>query len=108
MAIQVEFTGGYTSPLKTKYAPNAPVAVKKEEVFLDADDKNVAVKVIYATAGDDAYTFSYDADGENEVAEADMKNLFEKGVVCNLSNKLYAALTYDETNGINFGLPAIQ
>lgn len=108
--IKVEFTKNYTSPIKTKYdtaQDNAPDP-SFEKVYKDADDKYLAARIIYATAGNDAYTFSYDAEGEQEIEDVDLKNLFIKGVICNLSDKLYAAKTYDETNGIDFGLPTIE
>lgn len=105
MGIQVEFSDGYTSPVKTKYAPDAPVAVKHEKVYRDADDMNVAVNVIYATESEGEYTYSYDAAGENEVPAADLKNLFVKGVVCLLDGAYYAATSYSETDGITFAFP---
>lgn len=48
------------------------------KLFIDGDDKNVAVTVIYT---EDGSTFSYDKDGEKVVSADDMFGLFVKGVV---------------------------
>lgn len=56
-----------------------------EKLFIDGDDKNVTVTVIYTKDGE---TFTYDAAGEKVVKTEDMFNLFIKGVVA-VKNDVY-------------------
>lgn len=59
----------------------------------------------YVIYTDDKTTFTYDADGEKEIDDEALFELFIDGVVCVYNDVYYAALKYDETNGIGFGFP---
>lgn len=59
--------------------------------------------VIYTA---DKSKFTFDADGEKEIDDEALFELFIDGVVCVYNDVYYAALTYDKTNGIGFGFPA--
>lgn len=78
-----------------------------DKVFHRAEDKNVAVRIVYYKSADSK--IYYELDGttyKNEVPAEDMKNLFFKGVVADNGTGLYAAVGYDETNGITFAFPS--
>ena len=74
-----------------------------EKIFIDGDDKNVAVTVIY-TANGTKYT--YDAAGKIEVKATDMFNLFVKGVVAVKSNVYYKPTSCTKAGVITFPFPA--
>ena len=75
-----------------------------DKIFQRAEDKFVATRIIYLNSEDSK--FYYDSNFENEVDAADMQNLFLKGVICDDGIGLYAAMGYDETNGITFAIPS--
>lgn len=65
------------------------------KLFIDGDDKNVAVTVIYTVDGS---TFTYDKDGTKEISADDMFTLFVKGVVA-IKNDTYYKPTSCTKNG---------
>jgi len=69
-----------------------------DKIFQRAEDKNVAVRVVYQN---DSKLY-YDAAFTKEIEAKDMKNLFVKGVVLSVSGTLYAAKSYSEADGIVF------
>ena len=71
-----------------------------EKIYQRAEDKNVAVRVVYANPSDSKLYF--EPEFETEVPAEEMKNLFLKGVVCDNGSGIFAAVSYDETNGITF------
>lgn len=62
------------------------------KIFQRAEDKNVAVRIVYENDG----TLYYDTDFTQEVAEADMKNLFVKGVMLSSGDDLFAAVKFED------------
>lgn len=104
----VTFSKNYNSPVKTKYDTDETNISDPsfEKIYEDSDDKYLASRVIYATEDSGTYTYTYDAEGEVEIEDADLLNLFIKGVVCVLDDVYYSALSYDETNGITFAFPS--
>lgn len=56
-----------------------------EKLFIDGDDKNVAVTVIYTK---DGAAFTYDKEGNKAIDAGDLFNLFIKGVVA-VKNDVY-------------------
>ena len=69
-------------------------------VYNRAEDKNVSVRIVYLNSEDNKLYF--EPEFENEVPEADLKNLFLKGVVMDNGEGIFAAQSFDETNGITF------
>ena len=63
-----------------------------DKIFQRAEDKNVAVRIVYENDG----TLYYDADFTQEVAEDDMKNLFVKGVMLSSGDDLFAAVKFED------------
>ena len=80
---------------------NTATPIKK--VFIDGDDKNVAVTVIYTA---DKAKFTYDAAGKIEVPAADIFNLFIKGVVCVYNDSYYAPTACTKAGVITFAFPS--
>lgn len=74
-----------------------------KKVFIDGDDKNVAVTVIYT---EDGNTFTYDTAGEKTVDAADMFDLFIKGVVAVKDGVYYMPISCTEAGVIAFNFPA--
>ena len=62
------------------------------KIFQRTEDKNVAVRIVYENDG----TLYYDTDFTQEVAEADMKNLFVKGVMLSSGDDLFAAVKFED------------
>lgn len=74
------------------------------KIFNDANDKNVAVRVIYAN---DSKKLFYDAECKNEFnAAKDGLDYFLKGVVAVKGNVYYAAQSCTAAGVITFGFPA--
>lgn len=71
----------------------------REKIMIDAEDKNVAVTVIYTTDGS---TFSYDKKGEVAVEAKDMFNLFIKGVVAVKDSVYYRPTSCTKEGVIKF------
>lgn len=69
----------------------------KERFYQDAADKNVAALVIYAQQSG----YSYDADGEDVVAEADYLHLFANG--CLIATVAGNAVSYARPTGFANG-----
>ena len=74
-----------------------------KKVFIDGDDKNVAVTVIYTKDGSN---FTYDKEGKKKVEAADMFNLFVKGVVAVKDSVYYKPTSCTEAGVIAFPFPA--
>lgn len=73
-----------------------------DKIMNRAEDKNVAVRVVYSEDGSKIY---YDSEFENEVPATDCLNLFIKGVVAVLDGDYYAAKSCTEEGVIDFGFP---
>lgn len=73
-----------------------------EKIYIDAEDKNVAANIIYTEDGE---TFTYDAEGVNEVKAEDMFNLFVKGVLAVKDNVYYKPLSCTADGEIAFDFP---
>lgn len=69
-----------------------------DKIFQRAEDKNVAVRVVYQN---DSKLY-YDTEFTKEIEAKDMKNLFVKGVILSANGTLYAAKSYSENGGIVF------
>lgn len=69
------------------------------KLFIDEDDNNVAVTVIYT---EDGSVFTYDKDGAKEVAAKDMFELFVKGVVAVKDGVYYRPKSCTEAGVIVF------
>lgn len=76
----------------------------RERIHQEAYADKLGKYVIYTA---DKSTFTYDAEGEKEIDEDALFELFIDGVVCLYDDVYYAALTYDEDNGIAFAFPAV-
>ena len=63
-----------------------------DKIFQRAEDKNVAVRIVYENDG----TLYYDTDFTQEVPEDDMKNLFVKGVMLSSGDDLFAAVKFED------------
>ena len=72
-----------------------------KKVFIDGDDKNVAVTVIYTKDGSN---FTYDKEGKKKVEAADMFNLFVKGGVAVKEDVFYKPVSCTKAGVINFGI----
>lgn len=77
----------------------------RERIHQEAYADKLGKYIIYT---DDKSKFTYDAAGKKEIDEDALFELFIDGVVCLYDDVYYAALTYDETNGITFGFPTKQ
>ena len=73
-------------------------------VFNRAEDKNVSVRIVYLKAADSK--LYYEPEYVNEVPATALKNLFLKGVVVDNGSGIFAAKSYDETNGISWTIPS--
>lgn len=71
-----------------------------KEIYNDACDKNVAVRVVYANSANKIF---YDEAFAKEVPAADALNLFLKGVVALKGTTYYAAVSCTAAGVINFG-----
>ena len=74
-----------------------------KKFMIDADDKNVAVRVIYTA---DGTTFTYDKEATEEIPSEEMFNLFIKGVVCVKADVYYKPTSCTEAGVITFPFPA--
>lgn len=74
-----------------------------KEIYNDACDKNVAVRVVYANADGEIF---YDEDCTKEVPAAEALNLFLKGVVALNDEVYYAAVSCTAAGVIDFSFPA--
>ena len=70
-----------------------------DRIFQDAQDKNVAARVIYTNDS----KFYYDSAFENEIPATDMLNLFFQGVVLKSGTTYKAAVSCTEAGVISFG-----
>lgn len=67
-------------------------------IFNDAVDKNVAVRILYASAGDAVLT--YDKEGSEKVAtKEDLFNLYLKGIVVVVTDEYFRPVAYKEDGG---------
>ena len=74
-----------------------------EKIFIDGDDKNVAVTLIYTADGE---SFTYDVSGKKAVDSSDLFNLFIKGVVAVKDNVYYKPVSCTKAGVIKFGFSA--
>ena len=75
--------------------------------FKRAEDKNVALRLVYLKAADSKLYYDFDGTTyKNEVPATAMKNLFVQGVAVDNGTGIYIATGYDETNGITFAIPS--
>lgn len=75
--------------------------------FKRAEDKNVALRLVYLKAADSKLYYDFDGTTyKNEVPSKDLKNLFVQGVAVDNGTGIYAATGYDETNGITWAIPS--
>ena len=74
-----------------------------EKIFIDGDNKNVAVTVIYTK---DGTAFTYDAAGKKNVAAKDLFALFINGVVAVKDGVYYKPTSCTEAGVITFPFPA--
>lgn len=72
-----------------------------QKIFIDSEDKNVAVYKIYTKDGSN---FTYDEEGKKKVEAADMFNLFVKGVVAVKEDVFYKPVSCTKAGVINFGI----
>ena len=75
----------------------------REKIMIDAEDKDVAVTVIYTADGE---AFSYDAAGKVAVEAKDMFNLFIKGVVAVKDAVYYRPTSCTKEGVIKFDFPS--
>ena len=73
-----------------------------KRIFNDAEDKNVAVRVVYANESNAIF---YDADFTEAVEAEAAFNLFAKGVVAKKGTAFYAAKSCTDAGVIDFGFP---
>ena len=74
-----------------------------EKIFIDGDNKNVAVTVIYTK---DGLAFTYDAAGKKNVAVEDLFALFINGVVAVKNDVYYKPTSCTKAGVITFPFPA--
>lgn len=74
-----------------------------EKLFIDGDDKNVAVTVIYTK---DGAAFTYDKEGKKNVAVEDLFALFINGVVAVKNDVYYKPTSCTKAGVITFPFPA--
>ena len=72
-----------------------------QKIFIDSEDKNVAVYKIYTKDGSN---FNYDEEGKKKVEAADMFNLFIKGVVAVKNDVFYKPVSCTKAGVINLGI----
>lgn len=78
-----------------------------KRIFNRAEDKNVALRIVYLKAADSKLYYDFDGTTyKNEVPATDFENLFFKGVAVDNGTGIYIATGYDETNGITFAIPS--
>lgn len=75
----------------------------REKIMIDAEDKDVAVTVIYTEDGE---AFTYDAAGEVAVEANDLFNLFVKGVVAVKDSVYYRPKSCTKEGVIIFDFPS--
>lgn len=74
-----------------------------ERLYIEGDDKNIITTVIYTKDGNN---FTYDEKGKIAVPEADMFDLFIKGVVAVKDNVYYKPVSCTKEGVIAFGFPS--
>ena len=74
-----------------------------DKIFIDGDNKNVAVTVIYTK---DGVAFTYDAAGKKTIDAKDIFELFIKGVVAVKDGVYYKPTSCTEAGVITFPFPA--
>lgn len=75
-----------------------------DRVWMDAEDKNVATRVLYAN---ESKALFYDAAFTDAVPAEDCVNLFTKGVVALYNGAYYAPKSCTEEGVIDFGFATI-
>ena len=75
----------------------------REKIMIDAEDKDVAVTVIYTKDGE---AFTYDAAGEVAAEAKDLFNLFIKGVVAVKDSVYYRPTSCTKEGVIKFDFPS--
>ena len=73
-----------------------------EKIFIDGDNKNVAVTVIYTK---DGVAFTYDKAGNKSINAVDLFDLFVKGVVAVKEDVYYKPISCTKSGLIKFNFP---
>lgn len=74
--------------------------MKKDNVYARADEKFVKTVVLYANT---SKVLFYDKEAKTDkVAKADLKELFEKGIVIAMNNDLYAPVCLKTTGIVSY------